>query len=430
MAEPGPQGALKAGSKPVLAEPQRAAQVRVCRIIARLNIGGPALHTIFLSQRLSRGPWQTLLIHGSTEKSEGDMVPLAQERGIRCAHVPELGRPVKPFSDLRALWKVYRLLCREKPHIVHTHTAKAGAVGRVAALLYRLNTPGILCLKPRPLRVYHTFHGHVLKGYFSARKSSVFKRVEALLARFTTKLITLSPALREELVALGVAPREKIAVVPLGLELERFIGCRGKRGAFRRERGLREGTKLVGIVGRLVPIKNHALFLEGAKILLELWEDGVRPPIGFIVVGDGELREELETMARTLRLGEKVIFTGWREDLEAIYADLDVIALTSDNEGTPVSLIEAMAAGVPFVATRVGGVADLLEPCQGEPPGVLVPPREPEALARALLMVLSDQERAEAMGRCGKEHVRERYTVERLAGDITALYGGPPVDLD
>ncbi len=423
MAEPGPQGSLKEVSRALGAAPREEEKLKVCRIIARLNVGGPALHAIFLSQRPSRGPWDTLLIHGTPGEREGDLAPLARERGVRCAHVPELGRAVRPLDDLRTLWKLYRILCREKPHIVHTHTAKAGALGRVAALLYRLLTPGLLRLRPRPLRVYHTFHGHVLRGYFPPWKSRLFRRVEALLARITTRLITLSPALKEELVALGVAPPERIAVVPLGLELERHLACETKRGAFRGEQGIDEGTRLVGIVGRLVPIKNHALFLEGAKALLEHPEGGVSPPVRFIVVGDGELRGELEAMARAYGLGEKVSFTGWREDTDAIYADLDAVALTSDNEGTPVSLIEAMAAGVPVVATRVGGAADLLESSGEEPPGILIPPREPGALAEAFLRVLSDRERARAMGSRGRELVRERYTVERLTGDLAALYG-------
>ena len=196
---------------------QEKRPLKILRVIARLNIGGPARHVIYLTQRMNEGPFRTLLVKGAEAEAEGTMEELARVRGVEYVHIPELGREIHAGDDWAAFWKLFRLLRRERPDVLHTHTAKAGALGRLAGWLYRWTTPG-----GRRMKVFHTFHGHVLHGYFGPMKSLIFRWAERLLARFTTRLITLSQGLRDEISALGVAPPEKITVVPLGLELAEF----------------------------------------------------------------------------------------------------------------------------------------------------------------------------------------------------------------
>lgn len=399
--------------------------LRILRVIARLNVGGPARHVIYLCERMNNARFQTLLVKGSEAEGEGTMEPLARERGVRTHFIPELGREIHPFDDWVAFVKLYRLLLRERPHILHTHTAKAGALGRLAALLYRFFPP---TARRRSLRVYHTFHGHVLEGYFGRWKSLLFRAVEAFLAATSTRVITLSPALREELSALGVAKKGRIAVVPLGLELGPFLKVGGRDGSFRSELGVPASAFLVGIVGRLVPIKDHGTFLQGARALLEGGIDA-----HFAVVGDGELKGALEAEAFRLGLKGRVHFAGWREDLPPLCADLDAVALTSRNEGTPVSLIEALAARRPVVATAVGGVPEILgrssQGGKGPPVGVeeaerglLIPPGAPLLLAEALRRVQGDPAGASRRAEAGRAFVRERYDVTRLVEDLTQVY--------
>ena len=331
------------------------------------------------------------------------MLDYAVSRGVQPIIIPEI---VGEFSlgprEVKALVRLYRLLRRERPHIVDTHTTKAGFVGRLAAWLARV-----------PVAV-HTFHGHLLHGYYSPRKAQLLRRMERLLARLTDCLIAVSEQVKQDLVTYGVAAAEKILVVPLGVELEPFLAGAQRRGAFRREWHLQEGERLVGIVGRLFPIKNHRLFLDAAALLAR--QEGAAR---FVIVGDGALRAEMEHYARALAIADRVIFTGWRRDLPRIYADLDVLAVTSHNEGTPVSAIEAMAAGCPVVATRVGGLPDLIR--DGET-GYLVPPGDAQAVSAAMLRLLRGPELARQMGQAARGLVQERFAVQRLVCDMERLY--------
>jgi glycosyltransferase involved in cell wall biosynthesis len=242
--------------------------LKIVRVIARLNVGGPARHVIYLRERMNHGPSRTVLVKGAESETEGSLEGLARERGVECVHLPELGREIRAMDDWAAFWKLFRLLKQERPDILHTHTAKAGALGRMAGLLFRWTVPG-----GRRMKMFHTFHGHVLQGYFSPLKSWVFRFVERWLARASTRVITLSEGLRDELVSLGIAPAEKIAVVPLGLELGDFLAIGYRRGEAR-ENGFRSSleippeTFLVGIVGRLVPIKDHETLFESIRILI------------------------------------------------------------------------------------------------------------------------------------------------------------------
>jgi len=377
-------------------------RVKVVRIIARLNIGGPAIHTILLTAGLNDQRFESMLVTGVEGKYEGNMLDLAAAKGVEPIIIPQLRRNVDPLGSLITLFKLYRLMRRERPHIVHTHTATAGLLGRLAAKL--AGVPVIL----------HTFHGHVLHGYFGPLQSKALVWMERLLARLSDRIVTVSEGQRQELAAYGIAPLEKITVVPLGFELEELLACESHRGELRRELGLTDGNKLVGIVARLVPIKNHHLFLQAAQVVAE-----AVPQARFLVVGDGELREELEVYARDLGLDEKAFFTGWRRDLPRLYADLDVVALTSINEGTPVSLIEALAAGVPVVATAVGGVPDVV--VDGET-GYLVEAGDVKGLAEAIIELLRNPERAKEMGSAGREAVYPRFATQTLIANVEGLY--------
>lgn len=407
---------------------------RILRIITRLNVGGPAQHVIFLTERLQKAGWTSLLVSGREDENEDSMLFLAQQRGIVPALVPEMGREISPRQDLIALWKILCLLRKFRPQVLHTHTSKAGFLGRVAGWIYRrCHWKGAWA--PRPLAVFHTFHGYVLRGYFSPRQESLFLFLERLLGGTANHLITLSQTLKDDLVRMGIAPAGKIHVVPLGLELDRFLAVpQGVPPAspLRKELGLPDEVPLVGIVGRLVPIKDHATFIEAAALLLRTGAGSRSGKAHFVVVGDGELRKELVEKSRALGIGAECHFLGWRHDLAFIYGSLDLVALTSLNEGTPVSLIEAMAAGRPIVSTAVGGIPDMVgdglsssmlkkgEPWAG-PLAFLTLPGDAQGIACAMGQVLDDPQLGWGMGTRGRM-LASRYTIDRLVADLSQLY--------
>ncbi len=374
---------------------------KILRIIARLNVGGPAIHVSLLSAGLNHGRYHTTLVAGSIGEHEGDMSYLAASYGVQPVFLPELGREIGWKNDVRALKQLMRLMRREKPDIVHTHTAKAGTLGRLAAM-----AAGV------PVKV-HTFHGHVFHSYFSPRKTRIFLAIERFLARRTDRIIVLSEQQAHEIADVyQVAPREKLSIIPLGFDLDGFLSAEQHRGKLRAELGLPSDALIVSIVGRLVPVKNHRLFFEMARrVAAEL------PHAYFVIVGDGELRSALEEEAASL--GDRAHFLGWRRDLPVIYADSDVVALTSVNEGTPVALIEAMASGTPVVATRVGGVPDIVY--NGET-GIVVEPHNADALTAAVRELLSNSAQREKLGAAGRDSVRERFDKQRLIEDVTQLY--------
>jgi glycosyltransferase involved in cell wall biosynthesis len=376
---------------------------RVVRVIARLNVGGPAIHVINLSEGLAEHH-PTLLVAGRVDDTEADMSGRAADRGVPLWSLPELGRRIHPWQDLVAFIKLYRLLRSLRPHIVHTHTAKAGTLGRLAAL-----AAGV------PVRV-HTFHGHVMHGYFGPFRTRLVIGVERLLARVSTCIVTISESQRRELAGgYRICPPERMRVIPLGFDLGRFRPERVAelRGQLRAE--LAAGARpIVTIVGRLVPIKDHALFLEAAAHVVAAGTDCL-----FVVVGGGPEEGRLREKVEALGLGSSVRFLGWRDDLDRIYADSDVVALTSRNEGTPVCLIEALAAGRAVVATDVGGVRDVLEDGRL---GVLVPPGDAAAFATAVELLLRDASRRSDLGRKGALAVPQRFGIDRLLDDTMRLY--------
>ena len=377
--------------------------IRVLRILSRLNIGGPAIHVALLSRPSSSDRVESLLVAGRENPGEGTMIDFVRSQGVEPILIPELVADsfIGP-RDLLALWKLVRLIRQFRPDIVDTHMAKAGFLGRIAGAL-----TGV------PVRI-HTFHGHVLQGYYSGTKNTIFRRVEQALARLSTRIIAVSDRVKLDLIEYGVAPPEKIDVIPLGLELSPFLNSGTLRGSFKRELGLPESALLVGIVSRIFAIKNHALFVDAAaRVTKEV------PDARFVVVGDGALRADTEERARRLGLDGRVIFTGWRRDLPAIYADMAALVISSNNEGTPFSAIEAMAASVPVVGTRVGGMPDLIR--EGTT-GILVPPRDADAMSAALISLLRDSDRRRRMGDAARVDVETRFDVARMLAETQALY--------
>ncbi|HWJ55609.1 MAG TPA: glycosyltransferase [Vicinamibacterales bacterium] len=377
-------------------------RVRVLRIISRLNVGGPALHALLLNDRLDQRRYDSRLVAGRVGEAEGDYLALHGAVPERFVAVPALGREVRGWRDWSAFWSLVRLIRTFRPHVVHTHTAKAGTLGRIAAALCRVPV------------VVHTYHGHVFEGYFSPFKTRVVVAIERLLAYQASALVAVTDRVRRDVLARGIGWPERVVVVPLGLDLDPLLAAPARRGELRAELGLAPAVPLVGIVARLVPVKAHETFLQAARAIAP-----VRPDVVFLVVGDGERRAGLEEAARTAGLAARIRFLGWRADLDRLYADLDVVVLTSKNEGSPVALIEAMAAGRPVVSTRAGGVEDVV--IDGET-GVVVPVGDAAAVARAVVDLLEDPARAERLGTAARASVIAQFASSRLVGDIDALY--------
>jgi GT2 family glycosyltransferase len=379
---------------------------RVLRVIARLNVGGPSIQAITLSRLLDEHGYETLLVRGREGAREGSMDSLAEQLGVVPVELPTLKRRIG-IGDLVSLAFLVQQIRSWRPQILHTHAAKAGALGRMAALL---------ALGRRPPVIVHTFHGHVLTGYFPPLISAAFTAIERVLARYTTCLIAVSDEVRAELVRLGVAPPERIIVLPLGFDFSRFDATaeerRDRREAFRREIGVPIGVGLVTIVARLEPIKRVDRFLRVATHVQS------SPETWFLVVGDGALREGLQNSSEAAKLGDRLVWAGLREDMPDVYFGTDVLVVTSDNEGTNVSAIEAQAAGVPVVSTRVGGMPSVVS----ADTGLLVDPEDEDGFARALEQVLLDPELGKTLGRNAVERTRSQFSLARLVRDIDALY--------
>jgi glycosyltransferase involved in cell wall biosynthesis len=379
---------------------------KILRVIARLNMGGPALHVAYLTAGLRDRGYDTTLVAGTLARGEDSMAFVAQGLDVDVVSIPELGREISPIRDLVATLRLAALIRRERPEILHTHTAKAGTVGRVAA---------VVAGRARPPIVVHTFHGHVLYGYFGRLRSRFFLLLERWLARHTTVLVAVSPQVRDDLVALGVAPREKFAVVRLGIELdERVGGASDGREETRRYLGIRPEKFAVGWVGRMTAVKRTEDVLAGFDRLRERGVDAT-----LCLVGDGPDRPQLEELAHELGVMSDTLFLGYQEDVAPLYAAFDALVLPSGNEGTPVSVIEALAAGTPVVATRVGGVPDVV--VDGED-GFLVDPGDADALSERLERLARDPALRDRLGAAGRKRVLPRYAVDRLVDDIDRLY--------
>ncbi|HWB64290.1 MAG TPA: glycosyltransferase [Chitinophagales bacterium] len=386
---------------------------KVLRIINRLNLGGPTYNAAYLSKYLEP-EFDTLLVSGMRDDSEESSEFIVKQLDLHPVYIPEMYRELHPFRDYKSYYRLRKIIDEFKPDIVHTHAAKAGAVGRLAAL--HSNVPVIV----------HTFHGHVFHSYFNPVKTRMFLEIERYFGQRTTKIITLSPTQLNELSTVyKVAPAEKFSIIPLGFDLERFeTNQEEKRAAFRKKYNLDEDEIAIGIVGRLVPIKNHGLFLTALKMVSGKSSKKIRA----FIIGDGETRPALEKTAQELGLKfnnqdltEKNVltFTSWIKEIDVSNAGMDIIALCSNNEGTPVSLIEAQASGKPIVATNVGGIENIVVP--GET-ALLSKVGNAEAFAENLLRLVEDSGLRRAMSEKGAGFVRNKFSFRRLCADTGRLY--------
>ena len=399
--------------------------MKILRIIARLNVGGPARHVVWLSDGLKDRGYETLLVAGLPPEGEDDMSYVAGAAGVDPLILSEMSREIS-LRDLVTAWKLYRLMLRERPDVVHTHTAKAGGVGRAAGIMYRWFTPSALVGRPRECRFVHTYHGHVFHSYYGPLKTKLFLMIEKMLARMADRIIVISEQQRREINEdFHLGRRAQFAVIPLGIDLNVYADWQTRRTKLRAAISASDDDLLIGIVGRLTEVKNHGLFLEAGALLKKISAQRLK----FLIIGDGARRPELESQARQLGIGNDVMFLGTRDDPENFYPALDVVALTSLNEGTPLSIIEGMANGRPVIATGVGGAVDLLgqevEPfdsytiCER---GIRVRSRDAEGFANGMKRLIDDAALRDELGARGREFVLKNYSKERLLEDIANLY--------
>ncbi|HLP49778.1 MAG TPA: glycosyltransferase [Chitinophagales bacterium] len=386
---------------------------RVLRIINRLNLGGPTFNAAYLSKYLEP-EFETLLVSGMKDDAEESSEFIVKNLDLHPVYIPEMYRELHPFRDFKSYNKLRKLMEEYKPDIVHTHAAKAGAVGRLAA-----SHSGVKV-------IIHTFHGHVFHSYFSPAKTRMFLEIERYLAKRTTKIVTLSEIQKHELTeTYKVAPADKFEIVPLGFDLTKFeTNKEEKRAQFRKQYNLDDDEIAIGIVGRLVPIKNHALFLKALKIVADKTTKKIRA----FIIGDGETRAQVELQATQLGLKfnnadlqEKNIltFTSWIKEIDVSNAGLDIIALTSNNEGTPVSLIEAQASGKPIVSTNVGGIENIV--INGQT-ALLSPIGDDRAFANNLLKLVEEPNLRYTLAVQGSDFVRNKFSYKRLCADMARLY--------
>jgi glycosyltransferase involved in cell wall biosynthesis len=380
-------------------------EIRVLRVIARLNMGGPAIHVANLAAGLETRGYHTTLVAGSLAPGEDSMAFLAERLGVTVVSVPEIQREISALHDARSVLRLAELIRDTRPHILHTHTAKAGAIARAAALL----VPG-----SRPDVIVHTFHGHVLKGYFGPGRTAFFRQVERSLARSSDALVAVSPEVRDDLVALGVAPREKFVVVRLGIPLAERLDDAEPDGDYRHLYGIGAERFVVGWVGRMTGVKDTGAVLRTVAAVRKRGVDAVA-----CLVGDGPDRARLEQLAHDLGIARACFFAGYQPDVAGYYRLFDAFFLPSVNEGTPVSAIEALASGTPVVANRVGGVPDVV---RDGIDGFLVEPGDVEGAAERLAGLARQPELRTRLGESGRERVLERYGVARLVDDVDRLY--------
>jgi glycosyltransferase involved in cell wall biosynthesis len=403
----------------------------VLRLIARLNLGGPAKHVTWLLKEMDPALFEQTLVCGRVEPGEDDMTPLIRAAGIEPELVPTLGRSLHPVRDVKSLLACLKIMARTKPDLVHTHTSKAGFVGRTAAFFYNLGRR--LTLRP-PVRVVHTFHGHTFHSYFGRLQGGLFLGIERLLARLATdRIVVISRRQYEEIfLTFGVGRPGRMTVIPLGIDASLWDDPGPGRQKFRRQLGLDEDTVAVGAVGRIAPVKNYPLLADVAAALRDM-APTLYGRVKFIIIGGGRPEDVAAVTDRAAELGvaDRVLPAGPRTDPENFFPGLDLIALTSDNEGTPLSLIEGLAAGRPVAATAVGGVPDVVGPALApgggftiHERGVLAPRRDARALARGLIWLIEHPDQAARLAALGRRHVRLTYDKSRLAADLGRLYIG------
>ena len=389
---------------------------KVLRIINRFNVGGPIYNATYLSKYLEPD-FETFLIGGPAGLNEESSLYIPEKLGIKTEVIPEMSRAIGIKNDWVAYKKIKKIIREYKPDIVHTHASKAGFLGRMAA--HSLKVPVIV----------HTFHGNVFDAYFSKLKSKIFQSIEKFLAHRTDAIIAISPNQKKDLSAVyKICSEEKITMIPLGFDLSKFNENKiGKRNKFRSEYGISDEEIVITIVGRLVPVKNHELFLDAIDFVRENSSKKIRA----FVVGDGEQKQKLMNYCSEKKLpfcdaltsdaNALITFTSWIKDVDVVYCGSDIVALSSLNEGTPVSLIEAQAAGKPIVTTRVGGVENIV--LQGET-GLISDLKNPEEFCFNLLALVEDEKLRQKYSEKGWDFVKERFHYLRLVADMKKLYTG------
>jgi len=391
--------------------------IKILRIINRFNLGGPTYNAAYLSRYLPEN-FETKLIGGANQASENSSLFILEKIGVKGEVIEEMRRSINPFNDLKAYLKIRKILKQYKPDIVHTHASKAGTLGRLAAI--RLKVPVIV----------HTYHGHIFHSYFSSFKTFIFKTIERFLARRSDAIVVISELQRNELCNIfKIVPSKKAHVIPLGFDLSRFFNINSDdRTRFRKLYNIQNEEILSVIVGRMAPVKNHGMVVHIVKTLRDKYQND---KIKIMIVGDGETRTEIEQMFIneyfTISTPEKpdnnaqIIFTSWIFEIEKVYTGADISFLTSLNEGTPVSLIESLASGVPIVSTNVGGIADFVS--DGEH-GFLVESNDHELFAERLNRLSIDHELRKNMSEKGRKQVEEKFSYTRLVDDVAKLYLG------
>ena len=368
--------------------------IRIMRVIARMNVGGPAWQVSVLTRGLENDQFTSQLVCGEISEGEADFLALRDPQ-LPVTRISTLGRSINAFDDVRALWQLIRIMQKMKPHIVHTHTAKAGMLGRVAAIITRV-----------PVRV-HTFHGHVLHGYFSPLVTRIFIQIERVLGWFTHGIVSVGSQVRDDLLEVGIGSPEKYTVIAPGVARGETVS----RDVARESLGLPPDARVALFIGRLTQIKRPDRLLEAFELVLEKVPGAV-----LLMAGEGELFESTKVLGA--HLGDSVRFLGWRSDLALLFAAADVAVLSSDNEGMPVTLIEASMAGVPCVTTDVGSAREVV---LDNETGFVVP-TDSAAIAQALVTLFSDDRLRHEMGLSASRHTMENFSSRRLIQDHETLY--------
>ena len=383
---------------------------KILRIINRFNLGGPTYNAAYLTKYLEKD-YETILIGGQHEESEKSSLHILDDLGLKPIIIPEMQRSLNPYKDQIALRKIIKIIKEFKPDIVHTHAAKAGALGRRAA--YKMGVK----------QIYHTFHGHVFHSYFGNLKTKVFKEIEKNLAKKSTKIIAISEIQKKELSEIHrICPAEKIEVIPLGFDLTRFNTDKdSKRKKFRKKWNLKENEIAIGIIGRLVPIKNHSFFIDSIKEIIKKSNF----PIRAFIVGDGEEKHNLINYVRNINLDYSLDtspatfhFTSWIKEIDEVNSGMDIICLTSLNEGTPVSLIEAQANGKPIVSTKTGGIKNIV---LENKTALLSENNDLQSFSQNLLSLVNNSEKRQLFSKYGLEK-SEEFHYSKLINNVKNLY--------
>ncbi len=386
-------------------------KIKVIHVVTRLDKGGSAEDTLVLVTGLGKDGYKVILIKGSSHESEMNMeeeravlmgLKTAEESGVRTIELTSLVRRISLIDDLKTFWQLFRIFRKERPHIVHTHTSKAGLLGRWAAFLARI--PGIV----------HTPHGHVFHGYFNVVLTKGFIVAERISALITDKIIAVSDRERDEHLEQGVGRSEKLMTIYSAVELDRIVDLDLDIKAKKRSLSIPEDYNVVGTIGRLVTIKGHRYLIDAAKDVVKK-----APQTVFVFVGDGDLEGELEEQAEALGIRSNIIFAGWRSDVAEILYTFDIFALPSLNEGMGKVLVEAMAACKPIVASKVGGIADLVK---DDINGILVPTKDSEALYSGILRLLTDKALAKRLSECGRDMIYPNFDVSTRIRKVEEMY--------